>query len=91
MPFPDGTFDAVIVDPPYYDAFQYGDLSDFFYVWMKRTIGHLYPDLFQTPLTPKQAEVIENRADKKSREYISHEEFEARLQNALRKLRGWFA
>lgn len=86
LEYDDDYFDAVIVDPPYYDAFQYGDLSDFFYVWMKRTIGHLYPDLFQTPLTPKQAEVIENRADKKSREYISHEEFEARLQNALTEI-----
>lgn len=86
LPFGDGEFDAVIIDPPYYDAFQYGDLSDFFYVWLKRSIGHLYPDLFVTPLTPKAAEVIENRADKKSPEYISHEEFELRLQNALNEV-----
>ncbi|MCG5216155.1 DUF1156 domain-containing protein [Streptosporangium soli] len=86
LPFSDGEFDAVIIDPPYYDAFQYGDLSDFFYVWLKRSVGHLYPDLFLTPLTPKQAEVIENRADKKSPEYISHEEFERRLRNALNEV-----
>jgi putative DNA methylase len=83
LPFADGEFDAVIVDPPYYDAFQYADLSDFFYVWLKRSIGHLYPDLFATPLTPKRQEIIESRADKKSPEFISHDEFEARLQNAL--------
>jgi len=83
LAFPDGTFDAVIVDPPYYDAIQYGDLSDFFYVWLKRSIGHLYPVLFGTPLTPKQQEIIENRADKKSHEYISHVQFEQRLQRAL--------
>jgi putative DNA methylase len=82
----DDTFDAVIVDPPYYDAFQYGDLSDFFYVWLKRSVGHLYPNLFLTPLTPKQAEIIESRADKKSPEYISHDEFEARLQRALKEI-----
>ena len=81
--FPDNTFDAVIVDPPYYDAIQYGDLSDFFYVWLKRSIGHLYPGVFGTPLTPKQQEVIESRADRKSPEYISHDEFERRLQRAL--------
>jgi len=86
LSFADGEFDAVIIDPPYYDAFQYGDLSDFFYVWLKRSIGHLYPELFLTPLTPKQAEIIENRADKKSPEYISHEEFERRLQNALNEV-----
>ncbi|MDV6303539.1 DUF1156 domain-containing protein [Rhodococcus cerastii] len=84
--YPDGYFDAVVVDPPYYDAFQYGDLSDFFYVWLKRSIGHLYPELFRTPLTPKNAEIIENRADKKSAEYISHNEFEARLQRALNEI-----
>jgi adenine-specific DNA methylase len=86
LPFADGEFDAVIIDPPYYDAFQYGDLSDFFYIWLKRSIGHIYPELFMTPLTPKQAEVIENRADKKSKEYISHEEFEHRLQNSLNEV-----
>ncbi|SVE46937.1 uncharacterized protein METZ01_LOCUS499791, partial [marine metagenome] len=86
LDYPDSYFDAVIVDPPYYDSFQYGDLSDFFFVWLKRSVGHLYPELFQTPLTPKQAEVIENRADKKSAEYISHDEFEDRLQNALKEL-----
>jgi putative DNA methylase len=86
LSFPDGTFDAVIVDPPYYDAFQYGDLSDFFYVWLKRSIGSIHPALFAPPLTPKRQEVIENRADKKSPEYISHQEFERRLQNALSEI-----
>lgn len=84
---PDATFDAVVVDPPYYDAFQYGDLSDYFYVWLKRSVGHLYPDLFLTPLTPKSSEVIENRADKKSNAYISSEEFEIRLTRAISELR----
>ena len=83
LPFQDNTFDAVIVDPPYYDAIQYGDLSDFFYVWLKRSIGYLHPSVFGTPLTPKQQEVIESRADRKSPEYISHDEFERRLQRAL--------
>ncbi|MFF4499121.1 DUF1156 domain-containing protein [Streptomyces sp. NPDC001401] len=83
LPFTDGEFDAVIIDPPYYDAFQYGDLSDFFYVWLKRSIGHLYPELFATALTPKRAEVIQNRAQRDSAEYISRDEFEARLQRAL--------
>lgn len=86
LPFADRSFDAVIVDPPYYDAFQYADLSDFFFVWLKRSIGYLYPDLFASPLTPKAQEIIESRAQKSSSEYISHEEFERRLQNALREL-----
>ena len=83
LPFADAAFDAVVIDPPYYDAIQYGDLSDFFYVWLKRSVGELYPELFSTPLTPKTQEVIESRADRKSPEYISHEEFEIRLGRAL--------
>jgi putative DNA methylase len=86
QPFDDAAFDAVICDPPYYDAIQYGDLSDFFFVWLKRSVGSLYPELFVTPLTPKQQEVIETRADKKSAEYVSHDEFERRLQSALMEM-----
>jgi adenine-specific DNA methylase len=58
LPYPDGTFDAVLTDPPYYDNVPYSYLSDFFYVWLKRTVGHLYPDLFSTPLTPKVGEIV---------------------------------
>lgn len=59
LPFPDGYFDAIITDPPYYDAVPYSDLSDFFYVWLKRTVGYLYPDLFGTLLAPKADELVE--------------------------------
>jgi putative DNA methylase len=86
LSFADSSFDAVVVDPPYYDAVQYGDLSDFFYVWLKRSIGHLHPNIFATPLTPKKQEIIESRAAKNSAEYISHEEFESRLQRALAEI-----
>jgi adenine-specific DNA methylase len=83
----DSYFDAVIVDPPYYDAIQYADLSDFFYVWLKRSIGGIYPDLFAAPLTPKAQEVIENRADRQSAAYISSAEFESRLAKSLCEMR----
>jgi len=65
LPYPDNYFDAVITDPPYYDNVPYSYLSDFFYVWLKRTIGDLYPDLFATPLTPKSEEIVaySNRED----------------------------
>jgi putative DNA methylase len=56
--FPDNFFDAVITDPPYYDNVPYSYLSDFFYVWLKRSIGHLYPELFSTLLTPKSKEIV---------------------------------
>jgi putative DNA methylase len=58
LPYQDNYFDGIFTDPPYYDNVPYADLSDFFYVWLKRTIGHLYPELFSTPLTPKSEEAI---------------------------------
>jgi adenine-specific DNA methylase len=58
LPYPKEYFDAVLTDPPYYDNVPYSYLSDFFYVWLKRSIGDLYPDLFSTPLTPKSKEIV---------------------------------
>jgi len=58
LPYPDGFFDAIITDPPYYDNVPYSHLSDFFYVWLKRSVGFLYPELFSTPLTPKSEEIV---------------------------------
>lgn len=54
----DSSVDAVITDPPYYDNVSYADLSDFFYVWLKRSVGHLYPEHFGSELTPKKWEAI---------------------------------
>lgn len=47
---------AVVTDPPYYDAMAYADLSDFFYVWLKRSLGDIYSLNFSTPQTPKMEE-----------------------------------
>ena len=47
---------AVVTDPPYYDAIAYADISDFFYVWLKRTLSDVYPLNFATPQTPKTEE-----------------------------------
>lgn len=48
----------VSTDPPYYDNIGYADLSDFFYVWLRRALGPVYPSLFATLLTPKKQELI---------------------------------
>ena len=56
LPLNNNSVDYVITDPPYYDAINYADLSDFFYVWLKRSIGMCFPEVFTTPLTPKSEE-----------------------------------
>ncbi|HEU4398254.1 MAG TPA: DUF1156 domain-containing protein [Actinomycetota bacterium] len=48
----------IATDPPYYDNVGYADLSDFFYVWLRRSLRDLYPALFGTLLTPKSAELV---------------------------------
>ncbi len=58
IPYSDNFFDAIFTDPPYYDNVPYSYLSDFFYVWLKRTLGEIYPELFSTPLTPKKQEIV---------------------------------
>jgi putative DNA methylase len=49
---------CIATDPPYYDNVGYADLSDFFYVWIRRSLGSIYPDLTATMLTPKAEELI---------------------------------
>ena len=57
-----GSVDAVVMDPPYYDNVMYAELSDFFYVWLKRTAGHVFPELFARQLTDKENEAVANPA-----------------------------
>ncbi len=56
----EGSVDAVVMDPPYYDNVMYAELSDFFYVWLKRTAGHVFPELFRRHLTDKDNEAVAN-------------------------------
>lgn len=54
--------DAVVMDPPYYDNVQYSELSDFYYVWQKKTLGDLYPGWFDQEVTDKALEAVANPA-----------------------------
>ena len=58
----DHSIDAVVMDPPYYNNVMYAELSDFFYVWLKRTAGLVYPDLFTLMTTDKENEAVANPA-----------------------------
>jgi adenine-specific DNA methylase len=62
MPIESKSLDCIIVDPPYHENVMYGEVSDFFYVWLKRTVGDLFSDTFKTELTNKQEEAVANSA-----------------------------
>ncbi|HVX15453.1 MAG TPA: hypothetical protein VHC22_29960 [Pirellulales bacterium] len=71
-------------DPPYYDNVSYADLSDYFYIWLRRCLRRVYPSLFATALTPKVQELIaspyrHDRSDRNAQEF-----FEAGLGEAFR-------
>jgi putative DNA methylase len=66
---------VISTDPPYYDNIGYADLSDFFYVWLRRSLRDMDPDLFATVLTPKNEELIayaprHNGSDEKAKEFF---------------------
>lgn len=58
LPWGEDELDAVVTDPPYYDNVPYADISDFFFVWLKRTIGTSYQEHFATNGTPKKQEAV---------------------------------
>lgn len=70
---------AVVTDPPYYDAIAYADISDFFYVWLKRTLGRLYPMNFATPQTPKADECTALKHHHNNSEQEAKKHFETKL------------
>lgn len=86
LPWSDNWFDAVITDPPYYDSVPYSHLSDFFYVWLKRSIGDLYPELFATPLAPKALEIVQDRPHSLSDNKKNRVFFEEMLTKALAEI-----
>lgn len=85
LPWSDEFFDAVLTDPPYYDNVPYSDLSDFFYVWLKRSVGDLHSEMFLTRLTPKDQEMVADATRAGSFEKAK-ERFEQMLRQSFREI-----
>jgi len=77
----------VSTDPPYYDNIGYADLSDFFYVWLRRTVGSLYPQLCSTLLVPKLPELIASPERFDGDKEKAKQHFETGFRNAFTALR----
>jgi len=84
---PDNSVDAIVTDPPYYSTIQYAELSDFFYVWQKRTLGDIFPDLFFNELTDKDREAVANpsrfRNMGENPEKLANQDYEAKMALAF--------
>lgn len=70
---------SVVTDPPYYDAIAYADISDFFYIWLKKTIGSAFPINFATPQTPKAEECTALKHHHNNSEQEAKKHFETKL------------
>lgn len=76
----------VSTDPPYYDNISYADLSDFFYVWLRKNLKDIYPELFKTLLVPKMEELVATQYRfEGSREHAKNF-FEAGMRSACKKI-----
>jgi putative DNA methylase len=78
---------VVSTDPPYYDNIGYADLSDFFYVWLRRSIGSIYPDLFKTLLVPKAQELVATPYRFGGNKQKAKEFFEEGLSKTFKRMR----
>jgi adenine-specific DNA methylase len=81
----DDSCDCVVTDPPYGDAIAYADLSDFFYVWLKRMLGGILPEVFSTPQTPKEEEATSHKHRHEGSRERAHEHYQAILTRSFRE------
>ena len=80
---PDNSVQLFMVDPPYYDAIPYAHLMDFFYVWLRRSVGNVMPDLFATSLIDKETEIVVDRPHNLSTSKKDVLYYERELQKAF--------
>jgi len=86
LDIPDASMDAILTDPPYYDSVPYSYLADMQYVWLRRALQDILPEYFPAPLTPKNVEIIQDRARHES-DAAAKAFFEERMRQALNEIR----
>jgi putative DNA methylase len=74
-------------DPPYYDNIGYADLADFFYIWLRRSLARIYPELFRTILVPKKQELVATPYHFEGDKNKAQEVFEEDLGHAFAHMR----
>ena len=84
-----GATQSVLIstDPPYYDNISYADLSDFFYIWLRYSLRDIYPEIFGTMLTPKDAELVASKHRFEGNSAAAKDFFEHGLHAAIQNMR----
>ncbi len=78
----------ISTDPPYYDNIGYADLADFFYIWLRRSLHAVYPDLFRTVLVPKAQELVATPYRFEGNKSKAQKFFETGLGHAFERMRS---
>lgn len=86
-----GSITHISIDPPYYDNVMYSECSDFFYVWMKRSLAGVFPELFSTELTDKSVEAVANFSQFKTcgagkARSLASKDYEAKMLSSFREM-----
>jgi len=85
-----GSIESIVVDPPYYDNVQYAELADYFYIWLKRTVGDIYGNWFEDELVNKDDETIASpqrfAAFGTKRRELANQDYERKMAAAFREM-----
>ena len=87
----DKSIEAIVVDPPYGENVMYGEVMDFFYVWLKKTVGDLFPNEFKNELSDKDAEAVANSslyrdAGRGQAKKLADQHFQSKLEAAFKEM-----
>lgn len=86
----DKSVDAVVMDPPYGANVMYAELSDFFYVWLKRTAGLVVPQLFTRAVADKTSEAVANKAlfkEQKNSGALANSDYQLKMSSIFAECR----
>ena len=90
IPLEDKSVPCIVVDPPYAENVMYAEVSDFFYVWLKRLLGDVFPEVFKSELTEKEEEAVANPARfkgmGKSAKKLAQEDYKTKLEACFREM-----
>jgi adenine-specific DNA methylase len=90
IPLKDKTVSCIVVDPPYAENVMYAEVSDFFYVWLKRLLGDSFSEVFKQTLAEKEEEAVANAARfkgmGKSAKKLAREDYKTKMESAFRDM-----
>lgn len=93
LPLEDGESEVIVLDPPYYDNVMYAELSDYFYVWLRKYLDDVYPEFFMSSVTEKHDEAVANPSKfddlaggSQSKSKLAKEDYEGKMTDIFSEM-----